>query len=182
MSTKYSGKKQKNHPIRSLLLLTQPSVAVLAIMVVLMQWRVPTPLRIILRTELPQAEEFESLVKDIQSRRLSLSRIQQLEVHYPAFPKMHPVKFIDAENLELESLGDLRVAELERNPSTQEMLWQLEGRVSRFKVFSRGIHKDLRMTRFDRLLDSRPALYGLIAGWMLFTAFGWFKAYQELKR
>lgn len=181
MSMKYSGKKQKSHPIRSLLLLTQPSVAILAVMVLLMQWRVPTTLQITLRTELPQAAELANLMADMQSGRLSLSRIRQLDIYYPDYPKMRTVTFTELEKLKLEPLGELRVTELERDVSRQEMLWQLEGRVRRLSIRSQGLLRDLRMTRFDLLLHSRWALYGLLGAWILFTAFGWFKLYQELK-
>ncbi len=182
MSMKYSGKKQKSHPIRSLLLLTQPSVAILAVMVLLMQWRVSTPLRMTLRTALPQAAEFEDLNADMQSGRLPLLLIRHIEIDYPEFPKMRSATFTDVDRLELDPLGELRVTELKRDPAGQEILWQLEGSVSRFNIRSQGIHRDLRMNRFDLLLHSRSALYGLVAAWMLFTAFGWFKLYQELRR
>jgi hypothetical protein len=182
MAMKGSGKKQKSHPLRSLLLLTQPSVAILAMMVLLMQWRVPTPLRITLRTDLPQSAEFESLSVDMQSGRLPLARIRQFEIDYPDFPKMRPVTLTEPDRIELAPLGELHVADPDRDPERGEMLWRIEGSVSRFSIFSKGIHKDLRMTRFDLLLHSRPGLYALLASWFLFTAFGWFKLYQELRR
>ena len=181
MSLKYSGKKQKSHPIRSLLLLTQPSVAILAIMVVLMQWRVPTSFRLTLWTELPQTAEIRDVIAEMQTGRIISSQIREIEIHYPAFPKIRPARFTELDNFELEPLGKLRVIEREHDSARHEVLWQLEGSASHFSIRSGHVRRDLRLTRFDLLLHSRWTLYGVLAGWILFTALAWFKLYQELR-
>ncbi|PID57747.1 hypothetical protein CSB45_05850 [candidate division KSB3 bacterium] len=177
-----SSKELKANPIRSILLLTQPSAAILALLLVLMHWHIPMSVKLILRTELPQHAEIQAVSSEMQAGRIAPSQIRTLDIQYPMFPNMRSTRFTEVSTCVLEPVKQLGVKVLEHNSATHEVLWQLEGRARRFQIRAKGIRKDLRMTGFDLVINTAQLLYGLLSVWIVFTAFSWFRLYKELRR
>ena len=168
--------------MRALLLLTQPTVVVLALVVVLMQWRIPTAIQTTLTIVLPPPGDVETIITSLEAGEFPLSRIKSLEIHYPDFPKIRPISMANITQIELKAIGGLHVKELIRNLEDQGIQLQVNGTVEYCRIATTNRRQDLRMTRFDLLRHSQRALGGLVIIWIVFTVIGWMKLYQELKR
>jgi hypothetical protein len=174
--------QDKSHPVRALLLLTQPTVVVLALVLVLMQWRIPTLIQATLTVVLPPPGDAEAMIASLETGEFSPSDVKNLEIHYPDFPKIRAVILTNMTSIELKVIGALDIEELSRNPEQQERELQMIGTVEYFRIATNSRRHDLRMTRFDVLRHSQRAMGGIGVIWILFTLIGWLKLYQELKR
>ena len=168
-------------PGRALLLLTQPTVVVLALVFVLMQWRIPTVVQMTLTIDMSQTDDVEAMITSMEAGEFSSSTVKKLEIHYPDFPKIRPVTMIRVQNIELKVAGEFHVKELLHNAAQQERQFQVSGLVEALRITTDRRRQDLRMTRFNVLLHSQRAMMGILVIWLIFTAIGWFKIYLELK-
>ena len=85
-------------------------------------------------------------------------------------------------DIELKPAGNIQIKERARNFEQQEAELEMTGIVEYCRIRSKSKIRDIRMSRFDVLIHSQRALWGLLALWMAFTALGWFKMYQELRK
>ncbi len=171
----------KPHPVRALLLLTQPSVAMLAMMLILMQWRIPTQVQIEL---IFQKEDFmkgeAEVFRQMMSGNIPLDGLLYAEIRYPDFPKHRPVEFSSCDKIDIIPITDLSVVDVSRDTDHEERRLRLTGSVELFRIVSRKRSHDLRVSQFDTLLHSRWALFGILGLWLAFTVIGWLNLYRQL--
>jgi len=177
---KLRSKKQNTLPGRALLLLTQPSVALLAIMLVLMQWRIPTAVQITVTYDARKIEHSDDAVAAIKSGDFSLSDAKTLYLQYPDFPKVRPVTITHIREIDITPAGELNIEELEMDMARHERQFKLTGTIETFRVRTTTTTRDIRLTRFDQFVRSPKIMLGGLAFWIALTGLGWFKAYREL--
>lgn len=175
-------KKRKSHPVRALLLLAQPTVILLAVVIVALQWRIPTVIQANMTVAFSEVVTNETeLILLLQSDRVQSFKIKEGEIRYPDFSDMDVVVLTTPVRIELKPVGQFRVENVARNLERQEIRFQLFGMAEHIRIVSDGGVQDLRSTRFTVLKRSRTALFMGMTAWAIFTAAGWFKVYQELK-
>lgn len=175
-------KKPGKHPVRALLLLTQPTVMVLIAMVLLMLWRVPTLIQVDIIVDLPEPLSDETeLFSFPELDTFSSFKIKQGKIHYPDFPKKESIVLTTPVRIELKPLATFQVKEISRDLERKEIRLQISGIVERIRSTVNGVKQDHRLTRFEELTHSRSAMFLGIAAWVVLTAIGWYKVYQELK-
>ncbi|PIE33337.1 hypothetical protein CSA56_12260 [candidate division KSB3 bacterium] len=172
----------KGRPLtgRTLLLLTQPSVAILAIMFVFMQWHIPTTVRVSVTYEAEDIEHVDSIIDSMKIGEFPSALIKTFLIHYPDFPKSRPITMTNITRIDVRPAGTLKVEAVGQDIHQQEMRFQFDGIVELFRVRTATKNRDLLLTRFDRLLHSQKALLGLLMLWLVFTGIGWFKVYKGL--
>lgn len=177
-------RKRNRHPVRALLLLTQPSVAILAVMLILIQWRVPTAVLIQLTMDMAHTEiDNTEMISHLPSGKIPLSLVKEGEIRYVDFPGKSPVILTSVKQVELQPVGQFQIIEMKRDAEQQDLRFQLVGVAKQIRTTSKhGVLRDHRVTQFDVLRQSRFGLWGIILGWLFFSGVGWFKLYQELKR
>lgn len=175
-------KKRKTHPVRALLLLTQPTVLVLVAVVVSVQWRIPTLIRANILLESTEIASLETrLIPLLESGQIHTFIVKQGEIRYPDFPDRDIVVLPSPVKIELKPLTRFRVENVVKNPERQEIQCQFSGIAEHFRTESHDGLQDLRLTQFDKLIHSRKTMFLGIALWVVFTVIGWVKLYQELK-
>ena len=177
------SQKRKSSPIRALLLLTQPTVLVLVIAIVFMQWRIPTLIQIDFAIALPEfLSKEEILISAWKTGNLYSPLVIKGTLQYPNFPKLEDIPFSTFEKIQLTPTGQFQVKEISRDSARQEIQFRLSGMAEQLQIASEGVLYDRRLTKFDEVKHSLPLMCLGFAAWGLLTAVGWFKIYQELKR
>jgi hypothetical protein len=173
------SQKSKRHPVRALLLLTQPTVIVLAAILFMVHWRIPTMIRLDLVVTF--SESPSEHIPFPKSDTISSFTIQRGEISYPDFPDKKMVVLSTPAQIELKPLERFQIQEISRDSETQQVRFQISGIAERVQVTVNGVIQDYRLTQFERFKHSQTAFFGGIAAWIFFTAIGWYKVYQELK-
>lgn len=180
MTYKFSPQRRSSHPLRALVLFTQPSLFVVAAVLLCLQWRVPTLVRLELR--IPWKDALADEV-DIQARLVSGEwfpvEVQQLVVHYPEYPEIPTQRATQSGTLFVRPVDAMTVEQYSPDVRQQNVQIVVQGEVSQIFLKQEQQH-DYRLTMFDRLIHSYYALAVVIALWLLLTAIGWVKVYQEL--
>ena len=178
------ARRRNRHPVRALLLLTQPSVAILAVMLILMQWRVPTAVLITLTLDMAHTEiDNTEMMSHLPSGKIPLSIVKDGEIRYSDFPGKSPVILTSVKQVELQPAGQFQIIAIKRDAEEQDIRLQLAGVAGQLRTTSKhGLLRDHRVTQFDVLRQSRFGLWSIILGWLFFSGVGWFKLYQELKK
>jgi hypothetical protein len=159
-------------------------VAILALMLILLQWRVPTAVVIQLTLDMAQtAIDKAEMMSHLASGKIPLSIVKDGEIHYADFPGKSPVALTSMKQIEFQPVGQFQVITMQGETEEQALRLQLLGVAEQIQTISKyGIRRDHRMTQFDMLRQSRFGLWCILLGWLFFSGVGWFKLYQELKK
>ncbi len=175
-------RKSNRHPVRALLLLTQPTVMVLAAILFIAHWRIPTMIRLNIIVNLPKSitEASEHIPFSTPDAVFSFT-IQRGDISYPDLPDKQRIALTTPARLTLKPFDTFQVEEISRDLDKQEIGFQIAGVAERVQMTVNGVVQDYRLTQFDQFKHSQTAFFGGIAVWIFFTAIGWYKVYQELK-
>ncbi len=177
------SKKRKSHPVRALLLLTQPTAIILLAVLLSLQWRIPTLIQVDMIVEFSEvALDRTEMLSLLESGQFRSFMIKQGEIRYPDFPEMDVVLLANPVKIELVAVTEFQVEHVAENSASQEIRFQLSGLTERIRSVSDEGFRDHRLTQFDRLKHSWVAIFLGIAAWVVFTVIGWIKMYQELNK
>ncbi len=169
--------QRQHHPVRAIFLITQPAFVALAALLLLVSWRVPTRIR---ATLLISAANSDVEVPYDRSQSATFSVLRG-EIQYADFPKKSPVLLKKPVTLTLTPADTFQVQTLSTDTQQRNFRLHLSGLAEQMERTSNGVTRDLRLTWFDEIKDSPSRMLVMMGVWLLITAIGWYKAYQELK-
>ena len=170
-------KTRQRHPVRALVLLAQPTLMIIVTIIVLIQWRLPTSVRIILRIPLTA----DSYQQNLTPAQLQSLPVRSGRLEYPDYPQFGAVMFAAPEQFEFQPRGQFQIQKIIPDPEHAEQQVHLVGMAESLILHTPHGVRDCRLTRFDILSQSPFAIILGIAVWLLFTAIGWYRLYQEVK-
>lgn len=177
-----SFQRRNRHPGRAFLLLTQPTILAVTVVIICLQWRVPTVVHLDFTASWNDAI---ADVADVQARIISGAffpvETHQLTVRYPENPEIPPRRNSQPGVLFLRSGDTLVIEDAAADFQQQEVQISLIGEVALLSLRQEKQEYDYRLTMFDRLVHSSYALGAGLALWLLLTAIAWVKLYQELQ-
>jgi len=176
MRTPSSAKNR--HPVRALLFLTNPTMILLAVLLLLFSWRIPTRARIDVIVEASGRIEEEHVIRNIQNQLIT---IREGRISYPDFPDLGEIQFTSPERLEIEA-EDVHIDILDSPPSPGKQNIRLEGVFTRLLIRASETVSDRRLTQFDKVKASPELIWTGIGLWLVTTIIGWLRVYQELNR
>ena len=177
-----SSQHRQRHPVRALLLLTQPTILAVVVVVVCLQWRVPTLIHLegIITWNGAFLDNAE-IQGRIASAEFFPAEVRQIVIQYPEYPEMLPKRMILPGMLFLRPVDTIRVEKFSPDLLQREIRISLAGQVTQISLRQERQSYDYRLTMFDRLKHSSLALGAGIGAWLVLTVMGWVKLYQELK-
>ena len=178
-----SSQHRQRRPVRALLLLTQPTLLALIVVVVCLQWRVPTLIH--LEGIVPWNDAFvdkEEIQGRIASGEFFPTEVRHIVIRYPEYPEMSLKRAMSSATLFLRPVDAIHVEKFSPDLLQQEVQISLAGQVTQISLRQERQSYDYRLTLFDRLKHSSYALVAGIALWLGLTAAGWMNVYHELKR
>ncbi len=173
---------RKNRPIRALLLLTQPTVLVFIVLLVLMQWRVPTRIQAeFFITHFEESKNTAESLALLEIGNLSRFRVQKGDINFPEFPEREKVTLLAQQQVELQAVDTFLVEELAVDKEQSSMFHiRVSGVAKQIRSSFDGKMQDQRVTKFDVLKHSTVAMLAGIVLWGVLTVIGWLKVYQAL--
>lgn len=178
LSMRTSPSTKNKHPVRALLFLTNPTMVLLAVLLLLFSWRIPTRARIDLIVEASGGIEKEHVIRNIQNKLIT---VREGCISYPDFPDLGEIQFTFPERLEFEA-ENVHIDILDSPPSPGKQNIRLEGVFTRLLVRASETVSDRRLTQFDRVKASPELIWTGIGLWLVATIIGWLRVYQELNR
>jgi hypothetical protein len=177
-----TAKRSKGkHPVRTLVFLTNPTVMLIAIIFFLLSWRIPTHVQLDLVVEQTfQAIPVEEVMASLQPGNNQIVSIQEGTISYPEYPDISPVTFVFPTQIEFEAKGEFEIEEIRLESEGKRHL-RFDGIVTHLSTGTPDAFQDRRLTQFDRVRSSRRAVWIGIGAWLIATAIGWYRVYQELK-
>jgi hypothetical protein len=170
------------HPVRALLLLTQPTVILIAVILILVHWRIPTQVQLELivdqETFTAGTTEAAAVLRAINNQTIL---VREGTISYADDPDIKAIPFTFPDRLEVEALNDFRIEEIAANTQHHTIRLSLEGIAKRIRIVSPAFLRDCRLTQFDTLKNSRWVVILGIMGWLAATIIGWYRLYGELK-
>jgi hypothetical protein len=175
-------KGKRRHPGRALLLLTQPTVILIVVILVLLHWRIPTQVQIELvvdqKTFTASTTDMAAVLRAINNQTIL---VREGKISYAKYPEIKAIPFTFPDRLEVEELEDFRIKEIAANTQHHTIRLYLEGIAKNIRIVSPAFLRDCRLTQFDTLKGSRWILVLGIMGWLAATIIGWYRLYGELK-
>jgi hypothetical protein len=182
-STMQNVKRTKGkHPVRALVFLSHPTVILIAILVILAYWRVPTRVQIDLvvdqETFIVDTADTEAILHSINNQAML---VKEGTISYPENPEINTIGFTFPERIVVEALDEFRIEKMTRVPEHKEIRFGLEGVAKRISTGSSEALHDHRLTQFHTLKKSQRLVWIGILGWITATILGWYRLYEEMK-
>lgn len=171
------------HPGRALLFITNPTMILLATIILLLSWKIPTEVHLDLVLEYRKEDAFihdaASIIAAIQRKTVL---VKEGHLSYPDHPEITSIYFVLPGQLEISS-GEtgLQIQE-EIRLSERHVRIRLEGQVNSLKIETSEQLVDRRLTQLDNVKTSPKLMWTGIGLWLVATIIGWIRVYQELKK
>jgi hypothetical protein len=170
------------HPVRALVFLTHPTVILIAFLLVLVFWRVPTRVQIELvvdqETFAIDTTDPTAILRSINNQTIV---VKEGKISYPEYPEINAVTFTFPERITVEILEEFRIEGIVQNPEHKEIRFRLNGVAKRISTGSAESLQDCRLTQFDALKKFQWIVWIGILGWIAATIIGWYRLYKELE-
>jgi hypothetical protein len=166
--------------MRAFMFLTNPTVLLLAVLILLFSWQIPSRVQIELLGEYSKdMEEYTDAAKLLDMVQNQELVVVEGSLLYPDFPDVKAVVFSSPKILEFEG-EDMQSTILEAELTNGWRL-RVEGVATRLQLLGPESLTDLRLTQFERVKASPRLFWGGIALWLIMMILGWVQVYQVLK-